>query len=154
MRRRTCLLLLFLPALTLAAEAQEKPSSEARSHVEFKRLSDAELNAYGELDKAARAANETLVFQLLNLTGTTFRMWYCNQPPFDDKVILARFIERARLPKEQVSLFQRWYVAEIRFSGHSAAVWRTTGAEQSMRGVECTEDKLASSRAWIKRYRN
>jgi hypothetical protein len=149
LRARTCLLLLVVPAIAQVAQGQERASSSKQSHIEVKRLPDAELTAYGTLDKAVRAANERLVFQLLNLTGTTYRMWYCGQPPFDDKVILEGMLAAARLSPEQLALFRRWYAAELRFSGHNAAVWRSMQAEQLMRGVECTEDQLASSRKWI-----
>jgi hypothetical protein len=154
MRRRTYLLLLVLAATIPEAQTEEKSSSETRSHIEARRLTDAELTAYGKLDQAARATNEPLLFQLLNLTGTTFRTWYCAQPSFDDKVVLARLLARARLPQEQKSLFERWYAAEIRFSGHNAAVWRAMQVESLMRATECSEDKLASARDWIERHGN
>lgn len=152
MRTRTWLLLLALPAIVPVARGQERASSGKQSHIEAKRLSDAELNAYGTLDNAVHAANQKLVYQLLNLTGTTFRMWYCGQPPFDDKAILDEMLAAAQLPPEQLSLFRRWYARELRFSGHNAAVWRAMAAESLMKGVECAEDKLAGSRQFIESH--
>lgn len=147
MRTSTCLLLLL--AIPFVVQGQEKASSSRQSHIEARRLSDAELDAYGALDKAAHAANQKLVYQLLNLTGTTYRMWFCGQPPFDDKAILEEMLGAAQLPPEQLSLFRRWYAAELRFSGHNASVYRAMAAESLMRGVECTDEKLASSRQFI-----
>src|SRR6185503_4467345 len=103
-------------AVVQTAAAQKIHSSGDASRIEARLLDDAELAAYGTLDKAVRATDERLVFELMNLTGTTFRMWYCGQPAFEDKVILEHILETAHLTQEQLSLFRRWYVAEMRFS--------------------------------------
>jgi len=136
-------------AITLPAVADETPAARRQTHIEARRLPDAELDAYGALDKAVRAENEKLVFELLNLTGTTFRMWFCGQPAFDDRLILEGMLNAARLSPAQLALFGRWYTAELRFSGHNVAVWRSMGSEKLMQRVECTDQQLASSREWI-----
>jgi hypothetical protein len=117
-----------------------------------KKMSEAELDQYGELDAAVRKVDEALVFHLLNLTGIEFRLRFCKGQQVAGSQILAKILEEKDLSNAHRGLFKRWHAAKLQFGGHSVAVWREIGAEDVMRSIECTGEKLADSRAWLSKY--
>ncbi len=117
-----------------------------------KKMSKAELDQYSELDAANRKVDEALVFHLLNLTGIEFRLWFCGGEQVAGRQILAKILEENDSSNAHRDLFERWHVVKLQFSGHSVAVWREIGAEDVMRSIECTGEKLADSRAWLSKY--
>ena len=109
------LALLLLALLSTDAVAEDATSRQQQaSHLVAEAATPADFEAMIRVEFEARAINERLMFQLMNLTGSTFRMWFCGYEPVQDKGILAGLLEKAALSESERQVFLRWYTLKFR----------------------------------------
>lgn len=112
-------------------------------------MSKSEMDKLEQLDAQVRLVNTPLTFQVLNLTGITFRMQFCSGIGIRDKLVLDRIISKDA-DQSQRELFRRWYEIKMRFEQHKLFTWRGMNVEHTMRDIECTAEKLRESNQWLK----